>query len=212
MPHDPSQVYKPEADTYLLLDAARVALDRGRTRVPDISPDLIWQWAHGWPFIEYARGIHSSMMEWIPLGLYLVSQVLFLNPASLPIWFGGLLYLLAGRDMKPFRQFGVAFVTILALLIAVKSKTYYPAEWMAAQLTVEAGDSEHDTVKQYGERGQVAEFDRVLQHHRPLIPFKGRRNLIDTGDQALGDEITDPQDPDDLPWVEHRNSFGEAER
>jgi DNA polymerase-3 subunit alpha len=28
-------------------------------------------------------------------------------------------------------------------------KTYYPAEWMAAQLTVEAWDSEHETVKKY---------------------------------------------------------------
>ena len=90
-------------------------------------PNLIWQWTHGWPFIEYARAIHSSMMEWIPLGLYLMSQVLFLNPVSLPLWFAGLLYLLAGRDMKPFRLFGVAFVTILILLIVMKSKTYYPA-------------------------------------------------------------------------------------
>src|SRR5512137_2455149 len=29
MPHDPSQVYKPEADTYLLLDAARAEVKAG---------------------------------------------------------------------------------------------------------------------------------------------------------------------------------------
>jgi len=29
MPHDPSQVYKPEADTYLLLDAARAEVKNG---------------------------------------------------------------------------------------------------------------------------------------------------------------------------------------
>jgi len=90
-------------------------------------PNLIWQWRHGWPFIEYARGIHTSMMEWIPLGLYLLFQIIFLNPATLPLWFAGLLYLLAGGAMKPFRMFGVAFVAILVLLIVMKSKPYYPA-------------------------------------------------------------------------------------
>jgi 4-amino-4-deoxy-L-arabinose transferase-like glycosyltransferase len=105
-------------------------------------PNLIWQWTHGWPFIEYARDIHSSMMEWIPLGLYLFSQVFYLNPAALPIWSGGLLYLLAGRDMKPFRLFGVAFVTILVLLIVMKSKPYYPAPAYTILLAAGAAGAE----------------------------------------------------------------------
>jgi hypothetical protein len=134
-------------------------------------PNLIWQWAHGWPFIEYARGIHSSMMEWIPLGLYLVSQVLFLNPASLPIWFGGLLYLLAGRDMKPFRLFGVAFVTILIVLIAVKSKTYYPAPAYTILLAAGAVGAERLFAKSGQKWLRPASVTVLLIGALPVLPY-----------------------------------------
>lgn len=134
-------------------------------------PNLAWQWAHGWPFIEYARDIHSSMMEWIPLGLYLVSQVLFLNPVSLPIWFGGLLYLLAGREMKRFRLFGVAFVAILVLLITVKSKTYYPAPAYTILLAAGAVGAERLFARSGLKWPRAASIAVLLIGGLPVLPY-----------------------------------------
>jgi hypothetical protein len=90
-------------------------------------PNVIWQWSHGWPFLTYAARIHATMMQWIPLHLYLLFQVLYLGPLSLPLWLGGLGYLLFSAAMKPFRMLGIAFIAVMALLIGVGSKPYYPA-------------------------------------------------------------------------------------
>jgi hypothetical protein len=91
------------------------------------SPNLIWQWSHGWPFLTYAARIHATMMQWIPVHLYLLFQLLYLGPLSLPLWLAGLAHLLLSETMKPFRMLGIAFVAVMALLIGVGSKPYYPA-------------------------------------------------------------------------------------
>jgi hypothetical protein len=67
------------------------------------------------------------MMEWIPLHSYLVFQVVYLNVVAFPLWVAGLLYLLLAPAMKPYRLFGVTFLAVLGLLVAVGSKPYYPA-------------------------------------------------------------------------------------
>ncbi len=92
-----------------------------------LHPNLIWQWYAGWPFLAYAAKIQTTMMQWIPLHLYLLFQVIYLNPASLPVWAAGLLYLLLAPAMKPFRVLGVTFLAMLVLLVVVGSKPYYPA-------------------------------------------------------------------------------------
>jgi len=90
-------------------------------------PNIIWQAAHGWPFLEYATAIRANMMDWIPLHLYLMFQAVYMNVASLPIWLAGLGSLLFARWLRPFRLFGVTFFAVLVILIAVGSKPYYPA-------------------------------------------------------------------------------------
>lgn len=91
------------------------------------APNLAWQATHGWPFLEYARAIKAHMMDWIPIHIYLMFQVVYLNIASLPIWLAGLGCLLFAPWLRSYRLFGVAFVALLVTLIAVGSKPYYPA-------------------------------------------------------------------------------------
>jgi 4-amino-4-deoxy-L-arabinose transferase-like glycosyltransferase len=136
-----------------------------------LLPNLTWQWKHGWPFIEYARGIHSTMMQWIPLGLYLLSQVLFLNPAALPLWLGGLVYLLAGRSTRPFRLFGVAFVAILVLLIVVKSKPYYPAPAYTILLAAGAVGAERLASRSRLRWLRPAGIAALLAGGLPVLPY-----------------------------------------
>ena len=90
-------------------------------------PNLAWQANHGWPFLEYARAIRTHMMDWIPLHLYLLFQVVYLGIPAAPLWLGGLGMLLFAPTLKAYRVLGVTFLALMVILIAVGSKPYYPA-------------------------------------------------------------------------------------
>src|ERR1044072_389264 len=92
------------------------------------SPNLIWNIQHHWPFLELMQNIRATGKDVIlSPGMYLVQQVLMLNPVSFPFWFGGLLFYFFSRDAKNYRNFGWTFViTILAFMIT-HGKDYYSA-------------------------------------------------------------------------------------
>jgi hypothetical protein len=50
-----------------------------------------------------------------------------MNPIVFPLWVGGLLWLLFGRDGRRFRLLGWTFVVVLALFMVLKGKNYYVA-------------------------------------------------------------------------------------
>src|ERR1044072_4640503 len=65
------------------------------------SPNLIWNIQNHWPFLELMRNIRATGKDVIlSPGMYLVQQVLMLNPVSFPFWFGGLLFYFVSRDGK----------------------------------------------------------------------------------------------------------------
>ncbi len=90
-------------------------------------PNLVWQWAHQWPFLSYAQKIHEHMMQWIPVHLYVLFQVFFIGLAGFALSLAGFLYLMCAPGLRRFRMFGFAFAAILVLLMVVGSKPYYPA-------------------------------------------------------------------------------------
>jgi hypothetical protein len=101
-------------------------------------PNFLWQWTHQWPFLSYARKIHASMMQWIPLHLYLIFQMVFIGFAGILLALAGLAWLLFAEPARRFRMLGLAFVAVLVLLVAVGSKPYYPAPAYAVLLAAGA--------------------------------------------------------------------------
>jgi 4-amino-4-deoxy-L-arabinose transferase-like glycosyltransferase len=89
-------------------------------------PNVLWNVAHGWPFLEFLRNVreHGRDVVLAPLE-YVGHQVLNANPASLPIWLTGLGWLLFSRRGRAFRPLGTAFVVTLAVFIVTKGKDYY---------------------------------------------------------------------------------------
>jgi len=89
-------------------------------------PNLVWMARHGWPFVELLANIRRDGRDvaFQPLQ-FLALQVLFENPAALPIWVTGLATLLAGRLSRPFRPLGIAYLVMLATLLATHGKVYY---------------------------------------------------------------------------------------
>ena len=91
-------------------------------------PNLIWNIQHDWPFLELMRNIRASGKDVVlSPGAYLVQQVLMMNPASFPFWFGGLLFYFFSRDAKSYRALGLAFLITIALFLITRGKDYYSA-------------------------------------------------------------------------------------
>ena len=91
-------------------------------------PNLIWNIHHNWPFLELIHNVRATGKDVVlPPGKYLLQQVLMMNPASFPFWFGGLLFLFFSRDAKTFRALGWAFVITIAFFMLTHGKDYYMA-------------------------------------------------------------------------------------
>jgi 4-amino-4-deoxy-L-arabinose transferase-like glycosyltransferase len=91
-----------------------------------ILPNVAWNVAHGWPFLEFLRHVRESGRDVVLAPLeYVAHQVLNANPASLPIWLAGLGWLLFSRRGRAFRPLGTAFLFTLAFFALTKGKDYY---------------------------------------------------------------------------------------
>ena len=90
-------------------------------------PHIIWQIANGFPTLEFMRNASELKIQAMPVGAYLGAQVLYTSPAAVPIWVGGLAYLLFVRAAAAYRALGIAYLAILALLVAQHGKAYYLA-------------------------------------------------------------------------------------
>lgn len=91
-------------------------------------PNLIWNIQNQWPFLELMRNIRATGKDVIlPPGQYLLQQILMMNPASFPFWFGGLLFFLFSRHARAYRVFGWAFLIAIAFFLISHAKDYYSA-------------------------------------------------------------------------------------
>ena len=91
-------------------------------------PNLIWNIQNNWPFLELMHNVRATGKDVVlPPGQYLLQQVLMMNPASFPFWFGGLLFLFFSREAKNYRALGWAFVIAIGFFMFTHGKDYYSA-------------------------------------------------------------------------------------
>jgi hypothetical protein len=91
-------------------------------------PNLLWNIANHWPFVELMRNIKAEgrdvvLSPW----QYLSQQVLIVHPLSALIWITGVIAFLAARRFKPYRFLGVAYLVSFAVFVILKGKNYYLA-------------------------------------------------------------------------------------
>ena len=84
-------------------------------------PNLIWQIQHDWPSLEFYA--HANLVKNVPTppGELILTQILVMNPLTLPIWLAGLYFLLLAADGKPYRMLGWVYLVILLILIVGQS-------------------------------------------------------------------------------------------
>jgi len=91
------------------------------------APNLAWQAAHGFPFLELVKNGQLHKNAPFRLGGFLLAQVTDLNPMNALLWLPGLAALLLLPSLRPFRFLGLGFVLLAAAEIASRAKPYYLA-------------------------------------------------------------------------------------
>ncbi len=82
------------------------------------SPYLVWQIRNGWPTREFIRNATGEKMVQVAPLDFLVNQVEMMLPFTLPLWLGGLVFLLAHPEGKKYRLLGWTYLTVFAILAA----------------------------------------------------------------------------------------------
>jgi hypothetical protein len=81
------------------------------------SPYISWQVQHGWPTLEFIRGATENKMAGTSPAAFLLDQVMMMHPFALPLWLGGLVWLLAAPGARPHRSFAVVYLVVLGILL-----------------------------------------------------------------------------------------------
>jgi hypothetical protein len=90
-----------------------------------LLPYLLWNQAHDWPTLEFIENAKRYKIAEIPPLGFFAENVLEANPVTLPLWLGGLGWLLAAPSARRFRIVALIFVATWVLLVLQKSKPYY---------------------------------------------------------------------------------------
>ncbi|HUI71959.1 MAG TPA: glycosyltransferase family 39 protein [Spirochaetia bacterium] len=90
-----------------------------------IAPNVVWQYRHGWPFVELA----GAAVGWKNVALsplaYLGQQVLLAGPLALPVWLAGLWAFGIKPKHAAYRTFAVCYVVMFALAVTMHGKSYF---------------------------------------------------------------------------------------
>jgi 4-amino-4-deoxy-L-arabinose transferase-like glycosyltransferase len=90
------------------------------------APTVIWQALHAFPMYEELHNVRQSTknapLTWLG---FLAAQVVYFLPLALPVWVGGLYYLLISQRGRAFRAIGLAYFVLYATFVILKGKGYY---------------------------------------------------------------------------------------
>jgi hypothetical protein len=91
-------------------------------------PNVIWQIVHHFPTLEDLRNVKATHknIELPPLP-FLHQQMEMLNPITVFVWLGGLLYLLFHPSARRYRFLAFTYLAFLAVMMYLKGKDYYLA-------------------------------------------------------------------------------------
>src|SRR5271157_5144285 len=88
-------------------------------------PNLLWNVAHDWPFVQLMRNIKAEGRDVIlSPWQYFFQQILLLHHLSAAIWITGVIAILAARRFQPYRFLGWAYLVSFSVFVALKGKNY----------------------------------------------------------------------------------------
>lgn len=90
-----------------------------------VLPNLLWQQAHGWPFIELGKAGSGGKNLPMSLPAFFVQQILQIGPLAGPVWLAGLWAGVVRPKPVVARAFPIAWVVLMLLFVHEHGKPYY---------------------------------------------------------------------------------------
>lgn len=90
-----------------------------------LLPYILWNALNGWPTVEFWANYGGHLANQSPVD-FLLSQILIMNPLTLPLWIAGLVYFFS-RRRKHYRALGWTYVVLFVLLALMGAKSYFLA-------------------------------------------------------------------------------------
>jgi hypothetical protein len=90
-----------------------------------ILPNVLWQQAHGWPFLELGRAAAGGKNIALSPLAYFTQQLLLIGPLAAPVWLAGLGACLWKPQYKVYRAFPIAYVLLFAFFVVTHGKAYF---------------------------------------------------------------------------------------
>jgi cytochrome c oxidase subunit IV len=133
-----------------------------------VLPNLFWQWAHGWPFLEFAAAVAESKNVVYAPWTFVLIQMRDLNPVTAPIWLAGLAAFAFWDRFADLRAIAIAYLLVLVAMIALHAKSYYP---VGAYPVLFAGGAVALEAWLTSPRLRAALLVGVVLFGLPLLPF-----------------------------------------
>jgi len=89
-------------------------------------PNVLWQAAHGFPFLELVRNDNSGNFTGTPL-TFTIDQILSVNMVLAPLWVTAIVAPFVSKRLAPFRFVAIAFVAMAIFILVTHGKSYYLA-------------------------------------------------------------------------------------
>lgn len=85
------------------------------------SPNLLWQYQHGFPVIGHMGELVETQLVNVRPGDFLIGQLLMHVPVVL-IWLAGVVFLFRDKALRPI---AISFVALIVVMLVLRGKTYY---------------------------------------------------------------------------------------
>jgi len=102
-----------------------------------LAPNLAWQAAHGWPFLEVIRGdaahrpafANGWSLETYAFAAnaraFALEQLLYTNPLAVPVWLAGAIAPFTMARLRDLRFAGIAYAVLFLAAVLLGAKGYY---------------------------------------------------------------------------------------
>jgi Dolichyl-phosphate-mannose-protein mannosyltransferase len=87
-------------------------------------PNLLWQYHHHFPVIYHMNELQKNQLQYVSPAGFLIDQ-LIINLPCVFIWITGLCWISFSLKAKQYRFIGVAYVSVIVLLLIGHGKNYY---------------------------------------------------------------------------------------
>jgi hypothetical protein len=90
-----------------------------------VLPNVLWQQAHGWPFLELGKAAVNGKNVALSPVAYFVQQLLLMGPLAAPVWIAGLWVSLRRPKLAVYRAFPIAYAILFIFFVISHGKAYY---------------------------------------------------------------------------------------